>query len=128
MDVSDIKILVVDDEVAVCSNVAAFLEDEGFTVFSAASGEEALDLLLKQKIDVAIIDMRLPGIDGDTLILKAHEIQPVLRFLIHTGSTKYSVSSALEEIGVNNEQIFRKPLVDMSVLTKAILNILEGKT
>lgn len=128
MDVSDIKVLVVDDEVAVCSNVAAFLEDEGFTVFSAASGEEALDLLLEQNIDVAIIDMRLPGIDGDTLILKAHEIQPVLKFLIHTGSTNYSVSSAMEEIGVKNEQIYRKPLLDMNVFTKGILKLLVGKT
>jgi two-component system, OmpR family, response regulator len=128
MDISNIKVLVVDDEGVVCSNVAAFLEDEEFTVFSAASGEEALDLLLKQKIDVAIIDMRLPGIDGDTLILKAHEIQPVLKFLIHTGSTNYSVPRSLEEIGVKNEQVFRKPLSDMSVLTKGILNHLEGKT
>ena len=128
MDISKIKVLVVDDEITVCSNVTAFLEDEGFNVFSAASGEEALDLILKQKIDVAIVDMRLPGIDGDTLMLKAHEIQPVLKFLIHTGSTNYSVSKSLEEIGVKNEQIFRKPLLDMSVLTKGILNILEGKT
>jgi len=127
VDISKIKVLVVDDEITVCSNVTAFLEDEGFTVFSAASGEEALDLILKQKMDVAIVDMRLPGIDGDTLMLKAHEIQPVLKFLIHTGSTNYSVSKSLEEIGVKNEQIFRKPLVDMSVLTKGILNILEGK-
>lgn len=128
MDISNIKVLVVDDENTVCSNVAAFLEDEGFTVFSAASGEEALDLILKQKIDAAIVDMRLPGIDGDTLILKAHEIQPALKFLIHTGSTDYSVSKSLEEIGVKNEYIFRKPLVDISVLTKGILNLLEGKT
>ena len=78
MDISNIKVLVVDDEIAVCSNVAAFLEDEGFMVFSAVSGEEALDILLKQKIDVAIIDMRLPGIDGDMLIVKAHELQPLL--------------------------------------------------
>lgn len=127
MDISNIKVLVVDDEITVCSNVAAFLEDEGFTVFSAASGEEALDLILKQKIDVAIVDMRLPGIDGDTLMLKAHEIQPVLKFLIHTGSTNYSVSKSLEEIGVKNEHIFQKPLVDISVLTKGILNLLEGK-
>ena len=89
MDISNIKVFVVDDEIVVCSNVAAFLEDEGFTVFSATSGEEALDFLLKQKIDVAIIDIRLPGIDGDMLIFKAHEIQPVLKFLIHTGSTNY---------------------------------------
>jgi len=128
MDISNIKVLVVDDEISVCSNIAAFLEDEGFTVFSAVSGEEALDLLLKQKIDVAIIDMRLPGIDGDALILKAHEVQPVLKFIIHTGSINYFISKTLEEIGVKNEQIFRKPLMDMSVLTQGILNLLEGKT
>jgi len=128
MDISKIKVFVVDDESVVCSNVAAFLEDEGFTIFSAASGEEALDLILKQEIDVDIIDMRLPGINGDTLILKAHEIQPVLKFLIHTGSTNYSVSRSLEEIGVKKDQVFRKPLLDMSVLTKGILKLLEGKT
>ena len=128
MDISNVKVFIVDDESVVCSNVAAFLEDEGFTVFSAASGEEALDLILKQEIDVAIIDMRLPGIDGDTLILEAHEIQPALKFLIHTGSTNYSVSKSLEEIGVKKEQVFRKPLLDMSILTKGILKLLEGKT
>jgi CheY-like chemotaxis protein len=128
MDISNIKVLVVDDEIAVCSNVAAFLEDEGFRVFSAVSGEEALDILLKQKIDVAIIDMRLPGIDGDMLIVKAHELQPLLKFLIHTGSINYSISSSLEEIGIRTEQVFRKPLMDMGVLTKGILKLLEGKT
>ena len=128
MDISKIKVFVVDNESVVCSNIAAFLEDEGFTIFSAASGEEALDLILKQEIDVDIIDMRLPGINGDTLILKAHEIQPVLKFLIHTGSTNYSVSRSLEEIGVKKDQVFRKPLLDMSVLTKGILKLLEGKT
>lgn len=128
MDISNIKVLVVDDEVAVCSNVAAFLEDEGFMVFSAVSGEEALDILLKQNIDVAIIDMRLPGIDGDMLIVKAHELQPLLKFLIHTGSINYSISSSLQEIGIRTEQVFRKPLMDMGVLTKGILKLLEGKT
>jgi CheY-like chemotaxis protein len=128
MDISNIKVLVVDDEIAVCSNVAAFLEDEGFRVFSAVSGEEALDILLKQKIDVAIIDMRLPGIDGDMLIVKAHELQPLLKFLIHTGSINYSISSSLQEIGIRTEQVFRKPLMDMGVLTKGILKLLEGKT
>jgi DNA-binding NtrC family response regulator len=128
MDISNIKVLVVDDEITVCSNVAAFLEDEGFTVFSAFSGEEALDFLLKQKIDVAIVDMRLPGIDGDTLILKAYEVQPVLKFLIYTGSTNYSLPGSLEGIGVKKAQVFRKPLSDMNILTQGILTLLEGKT
>ena len=127
MDISNIKVFVVDDESVVCSNIAAFLEDEGFTVFSATSGEEALDLLLKEKFDVAIIDIRLPD-NGNMLIFKAHEIQPGLKFLIHTGSTNFSVSKSLEAIGVKKKHVFRKPLLDMSVLTRGIFKFPKGKT
>jgi len=127
MELSNIKVFIVDDESVVCSNVAAFMEDEGFSVFSATSGEEALRLISQQEFDAAIVDMRLPGIDGETLIMKAHEAQPKLKFLIHTGSTNYTVSRSLEEIGVTDDHVFRKPLVDMSVLSQGVLKLLEGK-
>jgi two-component system, OmpR family, response regulator len=81
MSASNIKILVVDDESVVSVNLSAYLEDEGFIVYSAASGEEALDLIRDHDIDIGIIDMRLPGIDGNTLIIKAHDMHPVMKFL-----------------------------------------------
>jgi DNA-binding NtrC family response regulator len=127
MDLSNIRVVVVDDERVVCSNVSAFMEDEGFSVSSATSGEEALNLISRQKFDIAIVDMRLPGIDGETVILRAHDIQPLLKFLIHTGSTNYSVSRSLEEIGITDKQVFRKPIADMSVLSKGVINLLKGK-
>lgn len=120
MNPSDIKILIVDDESVVSANLTAFLEDEGFTVFSAFSGEEALELLAEEDIDIGIIDMRLPGIDGNTLILKAHDVRPLMKFLIHTGSTNYGLPRALMSIGIDTERVFRKPLPDLSVLTQAI--------
>ncbi len=125
MKLRDIRILVVDDESVVCTNVIAFLEDEGFTVISAQSGEEALRILSDQQVDIGIIDMRLPGIDGNTFILKAHEIQPVMKFLIHTGSTNYSLPSALVELGISSRQVFRKPLMDMNILVEAILQLIK---
>ncbi|MDZ7833202.1 MAG: response regulator [Desulfobacterales bacterium] len=117
---SEIKILVVDDEEVVNANLQAFLEDEGFTVYTAASGEAALQLLDRQAVDVGIIDMRLPGMDGNTLILNAHQKQPLMKFLIHTGSTNYALPQALLDIGLTKAQVFRKPLSDLSVLTPMI--------
>ena len=126
MDSSDIKIIVVDDEHVVNANLVAFLEDEGFKVFAATSGEEALGLMAKQAIDIGIIDMRLPGMDGNTLILKAHEMQAGMKFLIHTGSTNYVLPQSLIKIGMSPEQVFRKPLSDLTVLTRMINKVLFG--
>ena len=123
----NIKILVVDDENIVSVNLTAYLEDEGFIVFSAASGEEALDLIKEHEIDIGIIDMRLPGIDGNTLIMKAHDMYPVMKFLIHTGSTNYGLPKSLIDIGLTHEQVLRKPLGDMSVLTRSIKKLLSGE-
>ncbi|HON77314.1 MAG TPA: response regulator [Spirochaetota bacterium] len=121
-----IHVLVVDDEDVVCSNVIAFLEDEGFDVVSASSGEKALDIIASKKFDVGIMDMRLPGIDGNTLILKSHELQPDMKFLIHTGSTNYNLPRALTDIGLSENNIFQKPLIDMGVLVDAIQKLVKG--
>jgi len=123
MDASEIKILVVDDESVVNENLAGYLEDEGFTVYTAASGEEALPLIERQAIDIGIIDMRLPGMDGNTLILKAHQRQPLMKFLIHTGSTNYALPQSLIDIGLVPAQVLRKPLSDLSALTRKINNL-----
>ncbi|MCX7678011.1 MAG: response regulator [Spirochaetes bacterium] len=123
-----IKILVVDDEQVINTNIGAYLEDEGFSVRIAASGEEGLQLLKEEEADVGIIDMRLPGMDGNSFILKAHEICPEMKFIIHTGSTNYSLPPALKEIGVCANYVFRKPVQDMSKIVDAIRMILEKAT
>jgi DNA-binding NarL/FixJ family response regulator len=66
--------------------------------------------------------MRLPGIDGNDTIVKAHELQPSLHFLIHTGSTDYQAPHSLHHIGITKDAIFLKPLMDLSVLAEAVRN------
>jgi len=56
--------LVVDDEPPLVRLVSAYLEREGFSVSSAADGEEALRLARERRPDVVILDLMLPGIDG----------------------------------------------------------------
>ncbi|EGY27690.1 MAG TPA: response regulator [Desulfovibrio sp.] len=120
MSNADILILVVDDEEMVRENLEAYLEDEGFRVVTAGSGEEALDLLAHHRPDVGIIDMRLPGMSGNDFIIRAHQVLPTLRYLIHTGSTNYKLPSELIAIGVERADIHIKPLQNMDDLVQGI--------
>ncbi|MFV0421791.1 response regulator [Oleidesulfovibrio sp.] len=119
-----ITVLVVDDEEMVRENLEVYLEDEGFQVVTAGSGEEAVALLATVTPDVGIIDMRLPGISGNDFIIKAHSINPALKYLIHTGSTNYKLPVELMNIGVTHDDIYIKPLQNMDMLVKGIERLL----
>jgi len=115
-----IRVLLVDDELTIRTSLGEYLSDRNFEVFSDVSAEDALQTIGKTKVDVAIVDIRLPGIDGNSLILKAHELDRSLRFLIYTGSTDYQVPPSLSEIGIRADHVFKKPLSDLIRLVAAI--------
>jgi len=116
-----LRVLVVDDEPALCISLAAYLEDEGMRVHTAASGEEALALVVAGlRVDACILDMRLPGIDGNQLALELHRRLPGARCLIHTGSSCYHLPQALRRIGIGDQHVFAKPLPDLGVLAAAV--------
>lgn len=115
------SVLIVDDEVSICENLAAFLEDEGLQVHVAHSGEDALQLVEQGlEVQVCIMELRLPGIDGNQAALSLHQSAPGIRFLIHTGSTDYAPSAELVSIGVAPAHLFSKPVPDMSQLVQTI--------
>jgi CheY-like chemotaxis protein len=114
------RILIVEDEEGLRRSLQVFLEDDGFEVTTAASGEEALRLLIQCRPDAAIVDIRLPGMDGNTFIELAHELDGGIGFFVYTGSPSYKPSSRLSALGVREEHLFKKPLIDMSVLAKAV--------
>ena len=117
-------ILVVDDDPAVLLNTCAYLEDEGFDLLQAKSGQEALLAVEQNHPVIGIIDMRLPGMDGNELILKAHEQDPNMQFIIHTGSTDYILPESLVAMGITKEQIVHKPVPDMNVFIDVIKEML----
>ena len=121
------RVLLIDDEYPVRVSLGSYLQDRDFDVFSAESAKEMLALLEHQKVDWAIVDIRLPGVDGNELIIKAHEVQPDLKFLIHTGSMTYHIPPEVTAIGITDKELFRKPLPDMSVIVDAIRRN-EGKS
>ena len=115
------RVLVVDDEPLIVTGLRVFLEDEGMQVDSAGSGEEAVEIVRNDScFDVCIMDMRLPGMNGDTTIRALHEICPDLKFIIHTGSADYSIPDDLRALGIDANLFFAKPLLDMQPLAEMV--------
>lgn len=115
------SVLIVDDEPAICDNLAAFLEDEGMRAEVAHSGEQAVDLISGGlAVDVCIMDLRLPGMNGAQTILALRHLAPGLRFIVHTGSASDKVAAQLSRNGLESVPVFNKPVQDMAQFAAAV--------
>lgn len=119
MNNADIRVLLVDDDTMIRDCVAAYLEDEGFSVHGACNGEDALELIAAFRPVACISDMRLPGINGEEFISRAHALCPATGYLLHTGML-YSLSDALCAIGMTPDDVLLKPIHDLSKLVDKI--------
>ena len=120
------SVLVVDDEELIRVNLVAYLEDEEVDAVGINSGEDALIVLAEREFDVAIIDMRLPGMNGNELIVAANQYWPNMRFIIHTGSTEYRLPQGLADLGIDDAHVFLKPLQDMGKLV-GLVHLFTGQ-
>ena len=66
------------------------------------------------------MDMRLPDMDGNAAIRVLHDLYPEMEFLIHTGSSSYSLPEDLRAMGLDDSRVYRKPLDDMAPLAAAV--------
>lgn len=114
--------LILDDEESIRQSIAAYMEDEGYTVFKAGSGEEAMEIVKNNRIDEAIVDIRLPGLDGNTFMIEARKLQPEIKFVVHTGSADYTPPETIRKLGVTLSRVFIKPAGDIKILYDALRN------
>ncbi len=124
-DRSRIRVLVVDDEPFIRESLTMFLEKKDFQAASAESAEKALTLLSETSYNLVIVDMGLPGMDGDAMVLQALEIHPDMHVFIHTASSDYHLSEQLGQAGVRPEHVFNKPLGDLTILINAIERVMD---
>jgi DNA-binding NtrC family response regulator len=118
------RILLIDDDSEVRFNLQLFLEDEGFDCILADSAEKAIALMEKQLFDLAIVDLRLPGMNGEEFILTTNRLYPKLKYIIHTGSMDYIISDHLIKTGMDKGNIMLKPLENMNDLLEKINKLL----
>ena len=125
MNTDTVRVLVLDDEMSIRESLSDFLEDFNFQVNSAETAETALEILKDNEVSVAIVDMRLPGIDGNSFIVQAHEMSPKTRFIIHTGSVNYHMTQEVRNVGVLEDFVFLKPIGNLMTFVDAINRLVE---
>ncbi|MDP8240590.1 MAG: response regulator [Candidatus Hatepunaea meridiana] len=91
---SKIKLLIVDDEVAFLNSIAKRLELRDFNVTKATNGQEALDAAKNDKFDLALVDLKMPGMSGKELLEYIKREHKFLEVIILTGHG--SLESAVE--------------------------------
>jgi DNA-binding NtrC family response regulator len=101
-------VLVVEDETILADSIAIYLERHAYATAVAHSGEEAARLIEKASPDVAVVDIKLPGIDGLEVLRRLREVSPGTEVVMMTAHA--SVASAVEAIKRGACDYLTKPL------------------
>jgi response regulator RpfG family c-di-GMP phosphodiesterase len=123
---SDPVILCVDDEENILASLRRVFRPSGYRILTATSGAMALDMLAEAPIDVIISDMRMPGMDGTTLLERARIVQPDAVRLLLTGHADIEATIG----AINRGELHRyisKPW-DESELRLVVKQAIERKT
>lgn len=102
------RVLVVDDNHDLADDLAELLEDEGYAVSTAYSGEEALALASEGEYDTILTDVRMPGISGVELVQRLGALQPRVTFLLMTAYSSEAALGEAAQAGVRT--ILHKPI------------------
>lgn len=91
-----ISVLTVEDDERIRASVKLALEDEGWTVYEASSGEEAIEVFQRTTTDVVLIDIMLPGIDGFELCRNIRKLSDVPVVMVTARADTHDVVAGLE--------------------------------
>ena len=99
-------ILVADDDPDIAELVEIHLAEEGFRVYKAYDGREALQVFAREKIDLAILDIMMPGIDGIRVCEKIREVSMIPVIML---SAKDSEADKVAGLGIGADDYVTKP-------------------
>jgi two-component system response regulator HydG len=116
-------LLVIDDEPPMTFVIEHFATAHGFAVHSRLSGDEGLAALAELKPDVALVDLRLPGIDGLEVLRKIRAADPDCQVILMTGAA--TVESAITAVKDGALDYLAKPL-DFDRLTRLLDHVKRG--
>ena len=126
MPLSDgsVSVLVVDDEEPIRNALKKFLTQQGYEVATAASGDEAIKVLQRQKIACMLLDVRMPGRSGIDLVPQVMELEPSIAILMLTAVNDATTAALCMQRGAMD--YLTKP-IDLSDLARAILRAIRRR-
>ncbi len=116
------KVLVVDDDIRICSIVQEFLSNKGFNARDAHGGAEAIELLKNEEFDLVICDYVMPGVTGYDVAKFLHCLDERPKIGIITGWSELLKAKEREEMDVD---FFIKKPFDFTELEKFINDTLD---
>lgn len=109
------NILIVEDDKEIRQGIEIFLKGQGYRVFQAADGREGLEMMEREAIDLAIVDIMMPVMDGITMVIKLREKYdfPVI-FL----SAKSEEVDKIMGLNMGADDYVTKPFTPMELLAR----------
>jgi CheY-like chemotaxis protein len=119
------EVLVVDDEAVVLTVLREALRRGGYRVTTAASAEEAIDLMRRRRFDLVLTDKNLPGASGLEVLRVARTLDPPPAVVLITGYSSYD--SAVEALDIGAQDYIEKPIRDLENLRFRIRRALSRR-
>jgi two-component system, NtrC family, response regulator HydG len=116
-------ILVVDDDVDACKNLADILNDIGYRADTAYDGPSALELIRRQNYRIAVLDFRMPGMDGMTLCREIRAVSAGTVAIIVTAYTGQASPALFLQAGAS--LVLPKP-IDVPMLLDTLAKVSDG--
>lgn len=116
------KVMIIDDEESIRLSLVSFFEDLDYEVYAAENAEEGLKIIEGENIAAAIVDIRLPEMDGFDFVRYAAKINNSAYFIFYTGSVEAKIPSDLMEMEKVWNTMYIKPVYDMT----CFLDIIES--
>lgn len=123
MPLTEATLLVVDDEQAIRDSIVAYLEDSGYDVLEAENGQQALALFEKKSPDLIICDLRMPVMDGLSLLRRIMELTDEVPVIVVSGAGV--MTDVVEALRLGASDYLMKPIVDLGVLEHSVERALE---
>lgn len=119
------KLLIIDDDTIVRQSLAAYLEDSGFDILEADQGIAGLELFRAHRPDVVLTDLRMPALDGLSLLERVRQLSPETPVIVMSGVGV--MGDVVKALRLGASDFLIKPLVDMEVLVHAVRKSLERR-
>ena len=101
------KILIVDDQFGIRILLNEVFHKEGYQTFQAANGIQALEILTNHSPDLVLLDMKIPGMDGNEILKRMKQIDPDIKVIIMTAYGELDMIQQAKDLGAITH--FAKP-------------------
>ena len=119
------NVLIIDDDPTIRFSLSSHFSDYDYLVFECDDAREGLNIMGREKIDVVIVDLRMPGLSGDQFIKDIYNEYEGTAFIIHTGSTEFTYPEDFKSMGRVSDKVFLKPVFNLEEMNIEIDKLLS---